>query len=211
MHFGEKTAKTAMNATEMLRNYRGRSNMEANRKGNGTQTGSARKRKGSHWLAALSIILAVAFMCGSYLSSKYFVLISVSSNEMENTLLAGDTVGCERNAAAQRGDIVAFGIENVMMLKRVIAVGGDVVDISDTGKVLVNGSEIAETYLSSTYTDGGNVTYPLTVPGGEVFVAGDNRVVSTDSRNEAVGTIPVGQIVAVARMRVWPFYRISSL
>ncbi len=188
--------------------------MGADRKERETQSGSApgtRKRKNSRWPAAVTILLAVAFMCGSYLSTRYFTLITVGSNEMENTLLAGDVVGCERNAKAERGDIVAFKKENALMLKRVIAVGGDVVDISEAGKVLVNGNELNETYLSTNYTQNGTETYPLTVPQGEVFVAGDNRAVATDSRSKAVGTIPTEAIVAVARMKIWPLYRIGGI
>jgi len=177
----------------------------------GAEALRSRSRKKSHWLAALTLMLAIAFMCGSYVETRYFTLMYVSTNGMENTLQAGDIVGCLRSAQVTRGDIVTFQRGDALMLKRVVAVGGDVVDITQEGKLTVNGAETSETYLTTDYTDGGDTAYPLTVPEGEVFVVGDNRAVSVDSRNAAVGTVAVQEILTVAKIRIWPIFRFSRL
>jgi signal peptidase I len=179
-------------------------------KNDGT-TGDKRRGKRFRWLAILLLILAVAFMGGSYITSRYFTLLYVTSNGMENTLQAGDVVGCRNDAPVARGDIVAFERDSALMMKRVIAVAGDEVQITESGKVLVNGTEISEPYLYAAVTDAGDETYPLTVPDGEVFVAGDNRAMSLDSRNKAVGTISLREIIGVAALRIWPVYRIGAL
>jgi signal peptidase I len=157
------------------------------------------------------VILAVAFMCGSYVSTHYYTLLQIYGNSMEDTLQAGDVVTCRKNAEVAQGDIVAFRRDDALMIRRVIAVAGDRISIPEDGKVYVNDNPIDEPYLLVNGTDGGDETYPMIVPEGQVFVAGDNRVVSIDSRNSDVGTISLTEIIGVAEIRVWPIHRIGQL
>lgn len=92
------------------------------------------------------------------------------------------------------------------MIKRVIAVSGDTVDIDfENGIVTVNGEALEENYISEPTTrDEGAFEYPLTIPEGYVFVLGDNRNISKDSRHEDVGLIPEDEIMGKAVFRVYP-------
>jgi len=98
------------------------------------------------------------------------------------------------------------------LVKRVIALGGDEVDIRD-GRVYVNGNLLEETYLPegvitepAPWYQSGELTYPAIVPEGSVFVMGDNRGGSSDSRFEAVGFVREHDIFGRVLFRASPFY-----
>lgn len=102
------------------------------------------------------------------------------------------------------------------IIKRVIATEGQTVDIDNsTGTVYVDGEELDNTQFDVdngiTYTSDQDASrFPLTVPEGCVFVLGDNRVVSLDSRYAEVGTIPTEKILGKSVVRIYPFSRIGT-
>ena len=111
----------------------------------------------------------------------------------------------------QRGDIVIFDFNDIVLVKRVIAGGGDSIYVSD-GEVYVNDKKIYETYLAvDTKTEIPQVglrflaeSEKITVPEGYFFVMGDNRTQSKDSRYEDVGFVAREQIKGVVFFRFWP-------
>lgn len=97
-------------------------------------------------------------------------------------------------------------------VKRVIALPGQTVDFDDDGNVLVDGKVIEEEYYSGvTRATDPSVEYPLTVEDNMVFVLGDNRSVSKDSRYSDVGQIPYEAIMGKAQFRIWPFSSFGGL
>ena len=116
-----------------------------------------------------------------------------------------------------RGDIIIFPFveangEEVHLIKRIIGLPGDTVDIGDDGNVYINGSIYKEDYiLVKTTKSGDQVSYPFTVPEGEYFVLGDNRGNSKDSRYREVGTIARSEIIGKASFRIWPLNEIGLL
>lgn len=115
------------------------------------------------------------------------------------------------------GDIVvlcgeADREEGRNLIKRIIAVGGQTIDIDfETGEVTVNGEVLDEPYiLERTHLDEGT-EFPLTVPEGEVFVMGDNRNASRDSRSLSVGTVKEEYIVGRVLFRFFPFDRFGTV
>lgn len=122
-------------------------------------------------------------------------------------------------ADSQRGYVYSNGslVESVGLgkpiVKRVIAVGGDTVDIDfDTGEVSVNGQVLQEDYIKElTQRDEGGHEYPLVVPDGCCFVMGDNRMNSLDSRSGAVGFIPDDEIMGKVIFRLWPMSRLGKV
>ncbi len=141
---------------------------------------------------------------------------SVSGISMQNTLMPNDRVLVQiLGYTAKQGDVIItdslidFGNP---LVKRVIAKGGDVVDINaNTGEVFVNGEVLSEPYLGSATLYSGDSTYPLTVPDGKLFIMGDNRMASNDSRNTQIGFIDERDIVGKVLFRVSPLNNIGAI
>ncbi len=145
-------------------------------------------------VAAATVLLAVLWM----------PILRMYGESMSPTLKDTDIVVTVKTGEMEDGEIVAFYYNNKILVKRVIATGGETVDIDDNGIVYVDGSAITEPYLTDTVTKKGNVIYPLTVPEGYAFVLGDNRAVSMDSRYSEIGLVSVDQVVGRAVLRIWP-------
>jgi signal peptidase I len=168
------------------------------------------------WRAILEIVqaLALAVVISVVLNLFVVQVTEVRQRSMELTLEQNDRVLVSkvdyRFGAPQRGDIIVFNPptdSTIPYVKRVIAVGGETIDLRD-GKVYVNGKpiEYAETRGQRTTPQAATVAYPFTVPEGQVFVLGDNRQSSSDSRT--FGSVPVGNIIGKVILRFWPFDRL---
>lgn len=131
-------------------------------------------------------------------------ILRIYGDSMEGTLATGDVVVSVKSSDFETGDIMAFYYNNNVLVKRVIAKSGDWVNIDQDGNVYVNDQLIDEPYLSSKAYGDTNIELPYQVPEGKVFVMGDNRAVSVDSRNTAVGCISSEQVVGKIIFRVWP-------
>ncbi|MGZ7226698.1 signal peptidase I, partial [Streptococcus pyogenes] len=94
----------------------------------------------------------------------------------------------------ETSDIVAFYYNNNILVKRVIAEAGDWVDMDEAGNVYVNKKKLDEPYLANKSYGHTNIHFPYQVPENRIFVMGDNREDSIDSRNNAIGTVADEQI-----------------
>ncbi len=151
-------------------------------------------------VTAAMLVLTIIF-------TLFFRINLVKGESMEPTLKENDRiVTSARGYKPQRGDVVvlsgAKGI-NETIVKRIIAVGGDKVDINfTTGIVTVNGVE--EEYTDSLTVQQFDIAFPITVPEGCVFVLGDNRAKSLDSRSTEIGCIDERYIVGKVLFRFFP-------
>lgn len=182
-----------------------------------TATGAAEERESEafSWHATLEIVqaLALAVIISVFLNLFVVQVTEVRQRSMETTLEQADRVLVSkidyRLAPPQRGDIVVFNPTtetNIPFVKRVVAVGGDIVELRD-GELFVNGerSRYPEA-RGATMPQSPQVPYPFTVPAGEFFAMGDNREASSDSRS--FGAQPDDRIIGKVILRFWPLDRI---
>lgn len=171
------------------------------------------------WIRSIvSLVLMVAAVAVITVMLRMFVFVpyEIPTGSMEETIMAGDMVFSEKityyTRQPERGDIVTFADPEVAgrtLIKRVIATEGQTVDLID-GHVYVDGEQLVEPYthgkeswpLTRTAIDV-EVTFPYTVPSKCVWVMGDNRTASQDSRY--FGAIPASSITGRAAMIYWPF------
>ena len=110
----------------------------------------------------------------------------------------------------KKGDLIAFEYNNKLLVRRVIALSNDEVIIDTKGYVFVNDKKLEEDYLTSRKDNPlRDEVFPYTIPDGKVFVLGDNRTQSIDSRMRDLGCIDQKQIIGKVVMRVYPITRFS--
>ena len=171
-----------------------------------------RYRDIAEWLEALLFAFVLIVLLYTFL----FRVISVSGGSMETTLNENDRVVVQCIAyKPKHGDVIvvdSYSDYGKPLVKRIIAMEGDTVDIDfSSGEVSVNGSILSEPYISSPTTDPHDVSFPLIVDEGHVFVLGDNRAVSLDSRSSDVGLIDVRDILGKAVLRIYPFKEFGTI
>ncbi len=141
------------------------------------------------------------------LSFLFLPAVRVTGTSMEPTLSGNEIVLCSKLRQAKRGDIIALYYNKKVLLKRVIAVTGDSVDIDENGRVKLNGQILDEPYISVAALGECDIEFPYTVKENRWFVMGDNRVSSVDSRYSAFGCVPDENILGVVWFRLYPFDR----
>ena len=188
------------------------------------------KKEVIEWLEIIStaVIAVVIIFC------FIFRVATIDGDSMRDTLYGGDALG--RNAdkviitnlfyTPKQGDIVVISrnAENSVesqkvsqgpIIKRVIATEGQMVDIDEvTGVVSVDGQPLKEDYIDGKFTKRGDVELPTVVPQGCIFVLGDNRDVSLDSRSPLIGNngmIDTRYVLGHAVFRIYPFNKIGRL
>mgnify|MGYP001042242480 CR=1 FL=1 len=178
-------------------------------------SGQHAERQGSkvaRSLLSIVIMVLVVFGLSRLLNTFVFGAYEIPSGSMEDTIEVGDLVFSEKlsyyTSEPQKGDIVTFAdplVSNRTLIKRVIATAGQTVDIDfNLGRVYVDGVMLEEDYINDlTYREEGTV-FPLTVPEGEVFLMGDNRNHSNDSRDSSLGTVDTRLLIGKAVFLVFP-------
>lgn len=141
----------------------------------------------------------------------YLPTLRIYGKSMKGTLESGDVVLAVKSNRFKTGDIVAFYYNNNILVKRVIAESGDWVNITKDGTVYVNDKKINEPYIENKAYGETNIKFPYQVPENRIFVLGDNRKVSIDSRNTSVGAVSDEQLVGKLIFRIWPLSDIGTL
>ena len=146
-------------------------------------------------VAAVAILVATLWM----------PVLQIYGSSMNETLQDGDIVLSVKAGNLHSGDIIAFYYNNKILVKRVIAQAGDWVNIDSEGNVYVNDVFLEEPYISNKALGECDIELPYQVPENRVFVMGDHREVSIDSRTTTVGCVAEEQIVGKLVFRAWPF------
>ncbi len=165
------------------------------------------------WAKAILFAAVIVFIVFRFIIQ----VVTVNGVSMEPTLEGGDRLIISNlfyTPAA--GDIVVLSDETGLdeaLIKRIIALPGQTVDINENGEVLVDGKVLSEPYIAERIDEShrGDMTYPLTVPEDSVFVMGDNRNHSTDSRDSQVGLVDEGEILGRVIFRLLPLSKIGPV
>ena len=152
-------------------------------------------------VAAIAVLVAMLIL----------PVLQITGTSMTDTLQDRDIVIAMRGSSYEPGDVVAFYYNNSILIKRVIALPGDWVDIDSEGNVYVNNVLVDEPYVTDKALGDCNITLPYQVPEGRVFLMGDHRTTSIDSRNTAVGCISDDMILGRLLIRIWPISTISII
>lgn len=151
-------------------------------------------------VASLIVVAAIAVM----ISTMIMPVLRVTGTSMTPTLQNDQVIICNKLAECQKGDVVAFYYNNKILIKRVIGVAGDVIDISGDGVVSVNGEPLDEPYVSELALGECDIELPYQVPDNRIFVMGDHRSVSIDSRSTSVGCVAIENVIGKVLLRVYP-------
>ena len=147
----------------------------------------------------LVVIAAVVLI-----SNLLLPILHIYGSSMSPTLTNGDIVAAMRYGSYERGDIVAFYYNEQILVKRIIGLPGEMVDIDADGNVSIDGEPLDEPYLDEKALGDCDIELPYQVPEGRYFVMGDNRSVSSDSRSSQVGCVAEEQVIGKLIFRLWP-------
>ena len=152
-------------------------------------------------VSAVAVLVAVLFM----------PVLRIYGNSMTPTLNEGEIVISIKGADIDHGDVVGVYFGSKLLIKRCIALEHEWVNIDEDGNVYVEGELIDEPYLTEKAFGECNLELPYQVPDGSIFVMGDHRETSIDSRNTSVGCIDTENVVGKIVFRVWPLEEFGSL
>lgn len=168
-----------------------------------------REKQFRHVLGSTVAILLVVAAVAVLLVTLFLPVLQVSGNSMEPTLEAGDVIVLVKTSDFETGDLCAVRVSGSVLLKRMIAGPGDWVNIDQEGNVYVNGELLDEPYVTDKALGITDLDYPYQVPDNSIFVMGDHRSVSVDSRSSEVGCISYDKVIGRVAIRIWPLTRIS--
>ena len=149
----------------------------------------------------LTIVAAVAVL----IATLVLPVLQIEGTSMEPTLVNGDVVLLTNTTSFDRGELCGFSWNNKLLIKRVIGIPGDWIEIDADGTVYLNGEKLEEPYAEQLSVGECDLEFPFQVPQEQYFVLGDMRESSIDSRNTLIGCVAKDQIIGKVFFRIWPF------
>ena len=149
---------------------------------------------------SLIVVAAIAVL----IATLALPVLQISGSSMEPTLNDEEIVVLLKTTNLKKGELCCFSYQNKFLIKRVVGLPGDKVNIDENGNVYVNDELLSEPYVTDKELGDSDLEFPYKVPGTSYFVLGDRRSNSVDSRNSVVGAISRDDIIGKVFIRVWP-------
>ena len=171
----------------------------------------AYQRKFRDTLRSTIFILITVAAAAVLIATLILPIFRIVGTSMSPTLDEGNVVLALKDKNVHQGDLVAFYYNNRVLVKRVIATSGEWVSIDANGNVYVNDQLLNEPYLKEKSLGSCDLDFPYQVPDGTVFVMGDHRDVSIDSRTKAMGCISGDEMIGKLWIRIWPLKQFGAV
>lgn len=154
---------------------------------------------------SLIVVAAVAVL----IATLAFPVLQISGSSMEPTLNDEEIVVLLKTTNMKKDELCCFSYQNKLLIKRVIGLPGDKINIDINGNVFVNDELIDEPYVTDKALGECDITFPCYVTDNHYFVLGDHRSTSIDSRSSVIGLVSEEFIVGKIFFRIWPFKSIG--
>ena len=156
-------------------------------------------------LYSLIVVAAVAVL----IATLAFPVLQISGSSMEPTLNDEEIVVLLKTTNMKKGELCCFSYQNKLLIKRVVGLPGDKINIDTNGNVYVNDELLEEPYVTDRAFGECDISFPCYVTDNHYFVLGDHRSTSIDSRSSAIGLVSEEFIVGKIFFRIWPFESIG--
>lgn len=160
--------------------------------------------------STVNILITVAAIA-VLIATLLLPVLQIYGASMTPTLYDGELVVSVKTSEMEKGDVIAFYYNNKILVKRVIASAGEWVELDEEGNLYINGKLQDEPYIEEKALGECDIEMPYQVPEGRIFVMGDHRSVSVDSRSSSVGCVAEEQIVGKLVYKVWPLDSVGKL
>ena len=154
---------------------------------------------------SLIVVAAVAVL----IATLAFPVLQISGSSMEPTLNDEEIVVLLKTTNMKKGELCCFSYQNKLLIKRVIGLPGDKINIDENGNVYINDEPLNEPYVTDKALGECDITFPCYVTDNHYFVLGDHRSTSIDSRSSVIGLVSEEYIVGKIFFRIWPFDSLS--
>ena len=161
------------------------------------------------WAILIGLVVSAAAIV--IITNLWLAVFKVNGSSMNPLLQMDEIVLATRTDDPFRNDVIAFYHNNKLHIKRVIAIGGDKVDIDAVGNVSLNGEKLREPYITQPSRGDCDIEMPFTVPSGSFFVLGDHREASVDSRESDFGAVNRDQVIGRVTFILWPLSRMDTI
>ena len=157
-----------------------------------------------HGLITFLLSFSITILSGAMILLLFLPVLEVSGSSMEPTLQDGDILVLMKTGVVETGEMCGMYAKGRLILKRVIGLPGDVVRMDEAGNVFINDVELQEPYVSKKTLGNCDLTFPFTVPENSLFVLGDHRETSIDSRSDLIGCVNMSEVMGQVVARIWP-------
>lgn len=163
-----------------------------------------RRARRRHGFVTFVLSFSITILSGAMILLMFLPVLEVSGSSMEPTLHDGDILVLLKTSAVETGEMWGMYSNGRLILKRIIGLPGDVVRMDEDGNVFVNDIQLQEPYVSTKTLGKCDLSFPFTVPDNSLFVLGDHRETSIDSRSSLIGCVDVNQVMGQVVARIWP-------